>query len=68
MVGNRYCRLEESIGRIEICPAERCPFWERGATAVAGHCAFDGVDLRNNPQIAGLLLVTRNILEAERPE
>ena len=59
------CRIEAALGREEICPGERCAFWEEGAAGLGG-CAFEKLDLRNNVAVADWLQHVRNVIEAER--
>ncbi len=62
----RLCRLERIRGRVEACPEERCPFWESGGAIVEGGCAFERVDLPDNPELADWLLEIRAKLESAR--
>jgi hypothetical protein len=66
MVAARNCRLEEILGRTKVCHAEACPFWERGSSPAAAHCAFEGAVLGDNPDLAEWLLRVRGILEEEK--
>jgi hypothetical protein len=54
-------------GRVELCPHDRCAFWEPGGAALAGRCLVDrlGIDLRQT-DLAGYLLETRERIEAAR--
>lgn len=52
------CRMKESLGRLEACPGEPCPFWERGG------CAFEALDLRGRPELAEFLSELRAELES----
>jgi hypothetical protein len=61
----KRCRIEEVFGADGVCPEEPCPFWEQGAAGFGG-CAFEKVDLENNPQVAEWLLRVRSIIEMER--
>jgi hypothetical protein len=54
------CRMKESLGQAEACPGEPCPFWERGG------CAFQSLDLRGRPELAGFLLGLRAELASFR--
>jgi len=53
-----FCRMKDSLGEPEPCPGDRCAFWEGGS------CAFQSLDLRGRPQLAGLLLELRGELES----
>jgi hypothetical protein len=55
------CRMKESLGEIEACPGDLCPFWEGGS------CAFWHLELRGRPELAGFLLELRGELESARP-
>lgn len=66
MAGNhqgRLCRLQESLGHVEVCPEQGCPFWTSGAEERQGHCAFDRIDLNDRRDLAGWLLDLRRELE-----
>ena len=54
------CRMKESLGEVEPCPGDRCPFWEGGS------CAFEQLDLRGRPELAGFLLHLRGEIESIR--
>jgi hypothetical protein len=51
----------------EICPEERCAFWEPGGAVVEGNCLVErlGVDVRNQ-DLAAYLLEARERLEQAR--
>ncbi|MFL5950371.1 MAG: hypothetical protein ACJ74M_02100 [Gaiellaceae bacterium] len=51
----------------EICPHERCAFWEPGGAVLDGNCLIErlGVDV-NTPDLASYLLETRERLEQAR--
>lgn len=49
-----------------MCPEERCPFWESGGAIVEGGCAFERVDLPDDPELADWLLEIRAKLESAR--
>jgi hypothetical protein len=62
------CRLRlVADGRTEICPRERCAFWEGGGAVLAGGCLIErlGVDVRRE-DLATYLSETRTRLEAAR--
>lgn len=52
------CRIKESLGGLEPCPGNRCLFWEDGG------CAFQQLDLRGRPELAGFLLNLRSEIES----
>ena len=54
-------------GEAEICPRDRCSFWEPGGAVMAGGCLIDrlGADVRD-PDLAGYLLEARERLEHAR--
>jgi len=54
-------------GQTEICPRERCAFWEPGGVVVEGNCLVErfGVDM-GAPDLASYLLETRERLEQAR--
>jgi hypothetical protein len=54
------CRMKESLGEIEACPAGLCPFWDSGS------CAFEHLDVCGKPELAELLLGIRGELESLR--
>lgn len=63
----KLCLLQYAAGRIESCPAGRCPFWESGGAVLAGGCAVErlglGLEIETNPQLAHWLLRVRTRLE-----
>jgi hypothetical protein len=60
----RLCKLQYTVGRVEDCPEERCPFWEPGGAVLEGRCAFDQIDVGDNAELATWLLRIRKRLEA----
>jgi hypothetical protein len=54
-------------GQTELCPQDRCAFWEPGGAVVEGSCLVErlGVDL-NTRDLASYLLETRERLEQAR--
>jgi hypothetical protein len=54
-------------GRSEICPEERCAFWEPGGAVLGGNCLIQrlGTDV-SNADLAGYLLEVRERLETAR--
>jgi len=63
--GASGCRIQESLGVAEVCPGERCPFWESGHGGLGG-CAFEKINFGDNPEVAEWLLRVRKVIEAER--
>ena len=61
----RLCRLGQSVGRVEICPEQACPFWNSGVEGRQGHCAFDGVDLNGRDDLLRWLLELRAELDRQ---
>jgi hypothetical protein len=54
-------------GRVEVCPRDRCVFWEPGGAVIEGSCLIErlDVDLRR-PDLAAYLLETRERIEQAR--
>lgn len=48
----RLCRIEQSLGRSEICPGASCPLWEQTGDPQGGRCLFDGLDLAGRHDLA----------------
>lgn len=64
----KHCRLRlVAQGDDEICPEERCAFWEPGGAVLKGDCLVErlGVDVRE-PELATYLLEARERLEQAR--
>ncbi len=63
----KHCILRLATGARELCPQQRCAFWEPGGAVVEGSCVIErlGVDLRR-PDMARYLLDTRERLEEAR--
>ena len=64
----KSCKLRLAAeGRDELCPRERCAFWEPGGAVVDGGCLIErlGVDLGTR-DLAKYLLETRGRLEQAR--
>jgi len=62
------CRLRlVAENRTELCPRERCAFWEPGGAVVEGNCVVErlGVD-KADRELASYLLETRERLERAR--
>jgi len=62
----KLCRIRRAVGQLEECPEERCAFWEPGGAVLEGRCAFDGIDVAAEPDLANLLLGIRSRLEEAR--
>jgi hypothetical protein len=60
----RLCTLEAVVGKVEACPEDACPFWERGGVARDGRCAFEELDVATDASLAGWLLEIRERLAA----
>jgi hypothetical protein len=52
---------------VEVCPEDRCLFWEAGRAVVRGTCLIErlDIDLRDR-ELAGYLLETRERIERAR--
>ena len=63
----KRCTLRLATGALELCPQERCAFWETGGAVVEGGCVIDrlGLDVRR-PEVARYLLDARERLEQAR--
>ena len=64
----KTCTLRPPAGhRTEVCPRERCAFWEPGGAVVEGNCLIErlGVDI-GTPGLASYLLETRERVEQAR--
>ena len=60
-----HCTLRLAAqGDVEVCPEERCAFWEPGGAVVRGSCLIErlGVDVQDR-ELAAYLLETRERLE-----
>jgi hypothetical protein len=51
-------------GEIEVCPEDRCVFWESGGAVLKGNCIVErlGIDVRD-PELAAYLLEVRERVE-----
>jgi hypothetical protein len=58
------CRFQSALGRVEVCPEERCPFWEPGGAVLEGGCAFERLDHSDSPELAAWHMRIRRMLEA----
>ena len=67
-IESRTCTLRFAAeGHTELCPGERCAFWEPGGAIVEGRCVIErlGIEVRR-PDLASYLLETRERLERAR--
>ena len=60
----KLCRIQYTLGRVEECPEDACPFWEPGGAALEGRCAAGRLDLADRPEVAEWLLRIRKQLES----
>ena len=58
------CVLKAVVGKAEVCPEERCPFWEPGGAALGGRCAVEKLGLSADVPLATWLLEIREKLLA----
>jgi hypothetical protein len=64
----KHCTLRfVARGEVEVCPEQRCVFWEPGGAVLDGNCLVDrlGIDVRDS-ELAAYLLETRQRLEGAR--
>jgi hypothetical protein len=59
----RLCELQQAVGRIEVCPEDRCGLWDNGQCSVAGIRP----ELSTNPALAEHLLSLRRRIEEAEP-
>jgi hypothetical protein len=59
----RPCRIEQQLGRREICPGEACAFWDPGEAGRGSGCPFDELDLAGRADLAQWLHDLRSQLE-----
>ena len=59
-----HCRIEQSLGRSEICPGASCPFWEGSDGIDGGGCFFGDLDLAGRKDLASWLHDLRERLDA----
>jgi hypothetical protein len=54
-------------GEVEVCPEDRCAFWESGGAVLQGNCLVErlGIDVRDT-ELAEYLLEVRERLERAR--
>jgi hypothetical protein len=65
---SRHCTLRlAASGEIELCPEERCAFWESGGAVLKGNCLVErlGIDLADRG-LATYLLEARERIERAR--
>ena len=63
----KRCTLRLAMGVMELCPQQRCVFWEEGGAVVQGGCVIERLapDVRR-PDVAGYLVEARTRLEQAR--
>jgi hypothetical protein len=64
----RHCTVRFAARReTEVCPEDRCAFWEAGGAVLEGRCLVErlGIDVRDS-ELAGYLLEVRERLEQAR--
>jgi hypothetical protein len=63
----KRCILRLATGVMELCPQQRCVFWEEGGAVVQGGCVIErlGPDVRR-PDVAGYLVEVRERLDKAR--
>jgi hypothetical protein len=63
----KRCTLRLATGVIELCPQQRCVFWEEGGAVVQGGCVIErlGPDVRR-PEVADYLVEVRARLDKAR--
>ena len=44
-MNDKLCHLQERVGQVEVCPEERCAFWEHGGAVLPGGCAIERLGL-----------------------
>ena len=64
----KVCRVEQALGRTEICPEGACPFWSSGSASWSGHCVFERLDLRGREALVEWLHKLRAELGDDGPE
>jgi hypothetical protein len=63
-----HCKLRLAArGAAEVCPRERCAFWEPGGAVIEGNCLIErlAIDLTDG-ELAEFLLQARERLERAR--
>ncbi len=58
----RPCSLDVAVGKTRACPEDACPFWEPGGAALGARCAFEQLDIADDPELAEWLLEIRGRL------
>ena len=64
----KHCRIRLGAqDEVEVCPEQRCVFWEPGGAVLNGNCLVErlGIDVRDR-ELATYLLETRDRLERAR--
>jgi hypothetical protein len=63
----KVCRLHLTMGHVEACPGQPCPFWEDGGVALPPGCELErlAIDLERT-DLARYLLELRENLESAR--
>jgi hypothetical protein len=61
------CALDAAAGAETTCPGAACPFWEPGRSERGGRCAFAGLDVEGDAELAAWLLEIRRRLAAASP-
>jgi hypothetical protein len=64
----KLCRLQYTMGRLEPCPEEGCPFWEPGGAVLEGRCVIEQLDVFRDPDVVSWLLSMRKELESARSQ
>jgi hypothetical protein len=59
----RLCELQQAMGRIEVCPEDRCGLWDDGQCSVAGIRP----EVSTNPALAEHLLSLGRRMEEAKP-
>jgi hypothetical protein len=64
----KTCTLRlDAQGQTEVCPRERCAFWEPGGAVIEGNCLIERLDVDvRRADLAAYLLQTRERLEQAR--
>jgi hypothetical protein len=64
----KTCTLRlDARGQTEVCPRERCAFWEPGGVVIEGSCLIERLDVDvRRADLAVYLLETREQLEQAR--
>jgi hypothetical protein len=65
---HKQCKLRRAArDAVEVCPKDRCAFWEPGGAVLEGHCLIErlAIDLTDR-DLAEYLLQARERLEGAR--